>query len=370
MKIDFANLKYQYLLYKKEIDSAIQSVLDKTNFIMGEEVEILEKKLEEFTNCKFCLTCSNGTDALILSMMSLGIGRGDEVITTPFSYVSSSEIISIMGAKPVYADIDPCSFNIDEKNIQNLINENTKAILPVSLYGQPPNYDKIKEIADNFDLKVILDGAQSFGAKYKNSFDSNLGDVSTTSFFPAKPFGCYGDGGAIFTNNNKLAKKIKMLRVHGQTERYVHKHIGLGARLDTLQAAILIEKLKYYSDEIRLRQQVAETYNKELSNLKQISLPVISSEKSSVWAQYTIKVKNRDKLQKHLKEKGVPTAIHYPMPLHLQECFNYLGYKKNSLPLAEKVSKEVLSLPMNPFLGKKEIKYICNEINNFFLKIN
>lgn len=363
MKIDFANLNLQYKIHKSEIDNSMKRVLQKSNFIMGEEVFKLEKILENFTNAKYCITCSNGTDALILAMMSLGIGRGDEVITTPFSYISTAEIISIMGAKPVFCDIDFESFNINEEDINKLITKKTKAILPVSLFGQPANLTKIEKIAKDNNLKVIIDGAQSFGSTINNIKDSYMGDISTTSFFPAKPLGCYGDGGAVFTNKKNLAEKIKMLRIHGQNKRYHHKFIGLGARLDTLQAAVLISKMKFYKKEIIARQKVANYYEKELSNINHILTPKIAEKKKSVWAQYTIRVKKkRDFLQNQLYQANIPNAIHYPKPMHLQQCFRYLGYKRGDFPVAESASKEVLSLPMNPYLKKSQLKHICSVV--------
>jgi UDP-2-acetamido-2-deoxy-ribo-hexuluronate aminotransferase len=228
--------------------------------------------------------------------------------------------------------------------------------MPVSLYGQPADIDAIQAIADKYSLKVIIDGAQSFGSTYKGKTDSNLGDISTTSFFPAKPLGCYGDGGAVFTNNDKYAEKIKMMRVHGQNKRYHHKHIGMGGRLDTIQAAILLAKLPHYESEIKMRQKVAITYSKSLNH--SLIKPTLKKKRSSVWAQYTIRVQNRDQVQQKLKQEGIPTAVHYPMPLHLQECFQYLSYKKGDFPIAELVSNEVMSLPMNPYVTDEEIAYI------------
>lgn len=359
-KIDFANLQYQYQLYKNEIDIAIQNVLNKSNYIMGEEVSILEKSLEEFTGAKYAITCSNGTDALLLAMMALGIKKGDEVITTPFTFIATAETISFLGAIPVFVDIDEKTYNIDASLIEEKITSKTKAIMPVSLYGQPSDMDQIQNIATKYNLKVIVDGAQSFGATYKNKTDSTLGDISTTSFFPAKPLGCFGDGGAVFTSNEDLAIKMKQLRVHGQNKRYHHKYIGMGGRLDTLQAAILNVKLKYYSKDLKLRQEVASKYNEALGS--NLILPYIEKSSTSAWAQYSVRVSNRDELQAKLKEKGIPTAVHYPKPLHLQECFEYLGYKKGDFPISEIVSNEIMSLPMNPYLKDDEIEYISINI--------
>ena len=357
MKIDFANLKYQYSLYKDEIDRAIHSVLDKSNYIMGDEVQELEQNLKEFTGAKYAITCSSGTDALLLAMMALDIKPGDEIITTPFTFIATAETIALMGAIPVFADIDEKTYNIDPSKIEEKITSKTKAIMPVSLYGQPADIDAIQTIATKHKLKVIIDGAQSFGSTYKGKTDSNLGDISTTSFFPAKPLGCFGDGGAVFTNDEALATKMKSLRVHGQSKRYHHKYIGMGGRMDTLQCAIVNVKLKYYKKDLALRQEVASKYTKALES-KDIVLPFIDENSTSAFAQYSIRVKERDAAQAKLKEAGIPTAVHYPMPLHLQECFEYLGYKKGDFPISEEVSQEIMSLPMNPYVSDEEIECI------------
>jgi len=362
MEIDFAKLQHQYQLYKDEIDKAIHSVLDKSNYIMGEEILKLETALEKFTGAKYAISCSSGTDALILAMMALDIKPNDEIITTPFTFIATAEMIAFLGAKPVFVDINEKTYNIDSSKIEEKITSKTKAIIPVSLYGQPANIDKIQKIADKYSLKVIIDGAQSFGSTYNEKTDSNLGDISTTSFFPAKPLGCFGDGGAIFTNNKKLATKLKQLRVHGQNERYHHKYIGIGGRLDTIQAAILNVKLKYYKKDLSLREKVANKYSEALKNKSDLILPYIDKKATSAWAQYSIRVKNRDSLQQRLKENKIPTAVHYPIPLHLQECFKYLGYKSEDFKVSEKVAKEIISLPMNPYLTDEEIKYIVDKI--------
>lgn len=361
MKIDFANLQHQYQLYKSDIDSAIQTVLNKSNYILGEEITLLERALETFTSATHAITCSSGTDALLLAMMALDIQPGDEVITTPFTFIATAETIALMKATPVFVDIQIDSYNIDPTKIEAAITPKTKAIIPVSLYGQPPDLDEIKAIADKHKLKVIIDGAQSFGATYKGKSDSTLGDISCTSFFPAKPLGCYGDGGAVFTNDDTLAEKIRMLRVHGQGERYLHKYIGIGGRLDTLQAAILLAKLPHYKEEIERRQQVAESYNTKLRKHFEITLPKILSDRNSVWAQYTLRVKNRPIFQEKLNKASIPTAIHYPMPLHLQECFEYLNYKAGDFPVSENTAQEVISLPMNPFLTETDLDYIADK---------
>ena len=360
MKIDFANLQLQYQTYKDKIDSNIQAILNKSNYILGEEVDILEKELQNFTGAKYAIACSSGTDALLLTLMAIDIQPDDEIITTPFTWISTAEMMALIKAKPVFVDIEPDTYNMDANLIEAAITKKTKAIMPVSLYGQPADMDAIQIIADKYNLKVIIDGAQSFGSTYKDKTDSNLGDISTTSFFPSKPLGCYGDGGAVFTNNEKYANKIKLLRVHGQNKRYHHKYIGIGGRLDTIQAAILLAKLPHFKNELKKRQEVADQYLDGLSRTFQT--PIIKPNRTCTWAQFTIRVKNRDTLQNNLKEKSIPTSVFYPIPLHLQECFQYLNYKQGDFPISEGASKEVVSLPMNPFLIDSQINFIVSSV--------
>ena len=360
MKIDFANLQLQYQTYKEKIDTNIQKILNKSNYILGEEVGILEQELQNFTGTKNAITCSSGTDALLLSLMALDIQPNDEIITTPFTWISTGEMIAMLKATPVFVDIEPDTYNIDANLIEAAVTKKTKAIMPVSLYGQPADMDAIQVIANKYNLKIIIDGAQSFGSTYNNKFDSSLGDISITSFFPSKPLGCYGDGGAIFTNNDEYAQKIKMLRVHGQNKRFKHKYIGIGGRLDTIQAGILLAKIPNFTKELNDRQKVADYYTDNLSKILQT--PIIRSNRSSSWAQYTLRVNDRDNLQQKLKDKGIPTSFFYPMPLHLQECFKYLNYKENDFSVSEKASKEVISIPMNAFLVDQELDYIIRNI--------
>ena len=361
MQIDFANLKIQHNLYKEEIEEAILKVARDCNFIMGSQIDELERNLEKFTGSKYAISCSSGTDALLLAMMALDIQPDDEIITTPFTFFATAETIAFLKAKPVFVDIDEKTYNIDPKKIEEKISSKTKAIIPVSLYGQPCDMDEINQIAKKYNLKVIVDGAQSFGSTYKGISDSNLGDISCTSFFPAKPLGCYGDGGALFTNDEKLADKIKSLRLHGQSIRYHHQYIGMGGRLDTIQAAVLNVKLKYYPKDLKLRQDVAEKYTKVL-NEKNIETPFVKNDRTSAWAQYSIRVQNRTELQTKLQNLGIPTAVHYPMPLHVQECFKYLNLKEGDFPISEKVSKEIMSLPMNPYVTDEEIEFIVGSL--------
>ena len=360
MKIDFANLQLQYQTYKDKIDSNLQAILNKSNYILGEEVDVLEKELQNFTGVKYAISCSSGTDALLLALMAINIQPDDEIITTPFTWISTAEMMALIKAKPVFVDIEPDTYNMDANLIEAAITKKTKAIMPVSLYGQPADMDAIQSIADKYSLKVIIDGAQSFGSTYNNKTDSNLGDISTTSFFPSKPLGCYGDGGAVFTNNEECANKIKLLRVHGQNKRYHHKYIGIGGRLDTMQAAILLAKLPYFKKELKDRQKVADHYTSGLSKI--LKTPVIKPNRSSAWAQYTLRVKNRDALQLKLKENGIPTSVFYPIPLHLQECFQYLCLQQGDFSISEKASNEVMSIPMNPFLTNDQIDYVVNKL--------
>ena len=365
MNINFSNLQFQYQKYKSDIDANIQAVLDKSNYIAGEEVNNLERELEGFTGVKHAITCSSGTDALLLAMMALDIQPGDEIITTPFTFIATAEAIALMKAKPVFVDIEPDTFNINANLLEDAITDKTKAIMPVSLYGQPADMNAIQSIADKYNLKVIIDGAQSFGSTYNGKTDSNLGDISTTSFFPTKPLGCYGDGGAVFTNSNEYAEKIKMMRIHGQSKQYQHKYIGLCGRLDTIQAAILLAKLPHYKQELKNRQKVAKVYTSLMPD--EVITPTIKLDRSSAWAQYTIRLDNRNSAQVKLKDNNIPTAVYYPVPLHLQKCFQYLGYKQGSFLVAEQASKKVMSLPMNPLLTKGQINYIAAQVKECFL---
>jgi len=362
MNIDFANLNLQYQKYKKDVDSNIQKVLNRSNYIMGEEVSKLERELESFTGAKHAIACSSGTDALLLAMMAIGIEPGDEIITSPFTFISSAETIAFLKAKPVFVDIEPDTYNIDANLIEAAITKKTKAIIPISLFGQPSDMNAIQSISNQYKLKVIVDGAQSFGSKYEFKTDSNIGDISTTSFFPAKPLGCYGDGGAVFTNNDEYASSIKMMRVHGQNKQYHHKYIGIGGRLDTLQAAVLLAKLPHYKNELEIRHMISEKYTNKLKNY--LMTPLIKNKRTSSWAQYTLRVNEREILQTTLKDKGIPTAVYYPIPLHLQECFKYLNYKKGIFPTSEKAATQVISIPMNSFLTNDQLDYIIYNIQN------
>ncbi len=363
--IDFANLKKQYCDIQPQIEQQMDDVLNATSFIMGDKIKQLESELQIFTQAKYAITCSSGTDALLLAMMAMDIQPGDEIITTPFTFIATAETIALMKAVPVFVDIEEDTLNIDATKIEAAITNKTTAIMPVSLYGQPADMDEINEIAKKHNLKVIIDGAQSFGATYKNQMEVHHCDIFTTSFFPAKPLGCYGDGGAVFTNNDEYAEKIKMMRVHGQNKRYHHKYIGMGGRLDTIQAAVLLAKLSTYAKEVKMRQGVASTYTTLLQSINSksdIKCLKLKNNRTSVWAQYTIKTNKRDELQEKLKQQNIPSAVHYPMPLHKQECFQYLN-KGISFPISEKVAHEVMSIPMNPYVTDTEQEVIINVLS-------
>ena len=364
MKLPFIDLKSQYNAHKEEINQKILSVLESTQFILGPEVSKLEKDLASFTKSKHTIVCSSGTDALLISLMSLGIKTGDEVITTPFTFIATAEVIALVGATPVFVDIDEETYNIDSNLIENAITDKTKAILPVSLYGQCSNMDKINEIAKKHGLFVVEDGCQSLGATYNGKESCNLSDIGCTSFFPSKPLGCYGDGGAIFTSDDALAKKIRTISNHGQEERYKHKYIGINGRLDAIQAAILNVKMKYFKDEIKKRGEIGARYNQLLKDCDVIT-PKILEGRTSVFAQYSIRHKKRDDLASELNQAGIPTAVHYPISLHQQEAFAYLGYKDGDFPVSEKISKEIMSLPMSPYLTAEQQDLVVNSIKEF-----
>ncbi len=362
MQIDFANLKQCHQDYKQEIEEGMLRVAREANYIMGEEVSKLEEELVDFIGGGYAITCGSGSDALLLALLALGIKSGDEVITTPFSFIATAEMIALLGAKPIFVDISLEDYNLDVHLIEHKITAKTKAILAVSLYGQPPQLNLLEAMARKYNLKLILDGAQSFGAEFLKKKDSLYGDIATTSFFPAKPLGCYGDGGAVFTKDEALALKIASLRLHGQKQRYIHQYIGIGGRLDALQAVILRIKLRNFKEVIQKRNFVALQYAKYL-NEDSLVLPRVLKGRTSTFAQYTIRVKNRAKLILELENIGIPTAIHYPLGLHLQECFRGLGYQKGDFLVCERVSQEVLSLPMNPYLSEEQIQWIAHNIN-------
>ncbi len=361
MKINFIDLKAQYQEYKEEIDKEVSEVFTNAQFIGGDKLNSLEENLALYTGSKHAIGCSSGTDALLLALMALDIGPGDEVITTPFTFIATAEVIAFLGAKSVFVDIDEDSYNIDPSKIKNVVTDRTKAIIPVSLYGQCADMDAINEIAKEFDIPVIEDACQSFGATYNDKKSCNLSTIGCTSFFPSKPLGAYGDGGAIFTNDDEIASKIRMLLNHGQNARYQHKYIGINGRLDAVQAAVLGVKLKHFDKEVRLRDEIGTRYSDLLEDANVIT-PKISDSNKSVFAQYSIRVEDREEMIEKLTDLDIPTAVHYPIPLHLQEAFKNLGYTEGDFPISEKVSKQIMSLPMSPYLTEKEQDFIVESI--------
>jgi dTDP-4-amino-4,6-dideoxygalactose transaminase len=356
----------QYLNLKDEIDSAISRVLNRGNFILGNEVMEFERKIAEYLGVKHAIGVASGTDALQIALMAIGLKPGDEVITTPFTFVATAEAIALLGGKPVYVDIDKKTYNINPELIEEKITEKTKAIIPVHLYGQPAEMDKIIDIARRYNLYVIEDSAQALGAEYKGRKVCTFGDLACISFFPTKNLGAFGDAGMIVTNNDELAEKVRMIRVHGSRVRYNHEILGVNSRLDTLQASVLLVKLRYLDGWNDRRAEIAKKYTDGLFNIDGLVTPYCQPDSKHIYHQYTIKTKQRDELAQFLKEKGIQTAVHYPIPLHLQKAFSYLGYKKGDFPISEECASGVLSLPMFPELKDDEIEYIIESIQQFF----
>lgn len=356
--MEFIDLAAQQQRIKSEIDANIQKVLTHGKYILGPEVAELEEKLAAYTGAKYCITCANGTDALQIALMALGVSAGDEVITPGFTYIATAETVALLGAKPVYVDVYENTYNLNVELLEAAITDKTKAIIPVSLYGQCANFDAINAIASKYNLPVIEDAAQSFGATYKGRKSGNLSTISCTSFFPSKPLGCYGDGGAIFTSDDELAKIIRQVARHGQDRRYHHIRVGVNSRLDTLQAAILLPKLAILDDEMRLRQEVAATYQRLFAEAGFTATPFIEEHNTSAYAQFTVRVQNRDAVQAKLQAAGIPTAVHYPIPLNKQPAVA----SDAVLPIGDKVAEEVVSLPMHPYLQEADIQKIVEAI--------
>ena len=360
--MQFIDLAAQQARIKEKIDANIQKVLAHGQYILGPEVTELEEKLAVFTGAKYCITCANGTDALQVAQMALGIGLGDEVITPGFTYIATAETVALLGAKPVYVDIEPSTYNLNPALLEAAITPRTKAIIPVSLYGQCADYDAINVIAAKYGIPVIEDAAQSFGASYKGRKSCNLTTIACTSFFPSKPLGCYGDGGAVFTNDEELAKNIRQIARHGQGRRYHHVRIGVNSRLDTLQAAILLPKLEIFGEEIELRNQVAQKYTMLLSRYcdgrcdSVIQVPFVEKHNISAWAQYTVRLANRDTVQRKLLKLGIPTAVHYPIPLNKQPA---VADESAKLPIGDEVAESVMSLPMHPYMTERDIAQVA-----------
>lgn len=358
--MEFIDLKEQYSLQKNEINGAIQKVLDHGKYILGPEVEELEEALSSHVGVKHCISVANGTDAIQIALMALGIDSGSEVITPGFTYIATAEAAAVLGARPVYADVEYDSCNLDHNGVEGIITKRTRAIIPVSLYGQTCDFDEINKIARTHKIPVIEDAAQSFGAKYKLKNSCALSDIACTSFFPTKPLGCYGDGGAIFTNNDEYAKIIRQIARHGQEKRYHHVRVGVNSRLDSIQAAILLVKLRYIDKEMDLRNEAAEYYVSLLNGVSGVDLPVINSFNFSAWGQFTVKIKNnRDAVSKSMNKMGVPTAVHYPLPLHRQPAV-YDG--KCNLPVSEKLAQEVLSIPISPYINRSDQRKVVDAL--------
>jgi len=381
--MQFIDLKSQYALLKEKIDANIHSVLDHGQYVMGPEVTELEGKLAEFVGTKHCISCSSGTDALVMALMSYDIKAGDVVITTPFTFIATAEAIKFVGATPLFVDIEEDTFNISpellaetldaiangsDKKHRHLCDDikQIKAIITVDLFGLPANHEAINAIAKKYAITVIEDAAQGFGGELNGKKSGGLADIGCTSFFPAKPLGCYGDGGAIFTNNDDIAEKLKSIRVHGQgTDKYQNVRLGLTGRLDSIQAAVLLPKLEVFDHEIEARQNVAQAYTENLTGAKDITTPYTPENMISAWAQYTLKAKNevhRSQILDKLKEENIPVAVYYPIPLHDQIVFSDLNYKANDFEVSSRMANQVFSLPMHPYLEIDDVVSICNKI--------
>lgn len=376
--MEFIDLKKQYEILKQEIDANIQAVLDDGHYIMGAAVSELEKELADYIGVRHCITCANGTDALSLALMAWDIKSGDAVFVPSFTFYATAEVVSLIGATPIFIDSDPRTFNIDvihlRSMIENVIKEGKltpRAIIPVDLFGQPAEYEEIMKIAKDYNLLVLEDGAQGFGGSINGKKACSFGDISTTSFFPAKPLGCYGDGGAVFTDSDVYYEKLVSLRVHGKgSYKYDNVRVGLNSRLDTLQAAILLPKLHAFIDyELNSRNEIADIYNHELNDI--VITPLVKENMQSSWAQYTILLNDeqeRNELQQYLKSKGIPSMIYYPKPLHMQSVYkDHIVYSED-LKNAENLSRKCLSLPMHPYLEREQIITVCNEIKLYLQK--
>ncbi|MDP4092273.1 MAG: DegT/DnrJ/EryC1/StrS family aminotransferase [Bacillota bacterium] len=369
--MEFIDLKEQYKRLKNEINTNIQKVLEHGKFIMGPEITELEKKLADYAGVKHAITCSNGTDALLIPLMAWGIGSGDAVFTTPFTFFATAEVIKLLGATPVFVDIDENTYNINPEALESAIlktikegNLKPRAIIPVDIFGQPADYDKLEKISKKYNLLMLEDAAQSFGAVYNKKIAGSFGDAASTSFFPAKPLGCYGDGGAVFTNNDELVTVMKSIRVHGQgSDKYENVRLGINGRLDTIQAAVLLAKLEIFNEEINLRNKVAAKYTRELSGY--VKTPCVKEGCISTWAQYSVLAKDSSQkagVLNNLKKNNIPAAVYYPIPLHLQTVFKNLGYVKGQFPVSENVCERIFSLPMHPYLSDIDMNTIVDVI--------
>lgn len=362
-KMEFIDLKSQQALIREDLDKRIAKVLEHGRYIMGPEVVELEERLADYVGVKHCISASSGTDTLLIALMALGIGSGDEVITVPYTWISTAEMIALVGAKPVFVDIDEETWNMNPEFLEAAITDKTKAIMPVGIYGQTADMTAINEIAKKYSLPVIEDAAQSFGSTHYGKKSCSLSTIGSTSFFPSKPLGCYGDGGALFTDDDELALMMKQIRVHGQERKHHHPILGINGRLDTIQAAVVLSKLAIFDDEILKRQDVAERYSESLNKGSlDVKTPIIGEGNTSVWAQYTILSPSRDEFTSRLREQGIPSVSYYSVPLHLQPVFSYLNHKKGDFPVSERVAEEGVSLPMNPYLNEDEVQTIVHSL--------
>jgi UDP-2-acetamido-2-deoxy-ribo-hexuluronate aminotransferase len=353
--MDFIDLKSQYRRIQPQVNERIQAVLNHGQYVLGAEHAELETRLAEYVGVKHCIGASSGTDTLLIALMALNIGPGDEVITSPFTFIATGEMIALAGARCVFVDIDPVTFNLDPRLLERAITPRTKAIMPVSLYGQCADFNEINAIAAKHKLPVIEDGAQSFGARYGGKRSCGISTIGSTSFFPSKPLGAYGDGGALFTDDDQLAKLMREIRVHGQDRRYHHPRLGINGRLDTLQAAILLAKLDIFEDEVAARSRIGARYSQLINAaIPEVGTPRLREGSTSVYAQYTIEVLHRDKVEAAMKQREIPTAVHYPIPLHFQPVFANLGYRAGDFPASEKAGERVMSLPMHPYLSEAD----------------
>ncbi len=357
--MEFIDLKTQQARIRPEIDRRIAAVLEHGRYVLGPEVEELEQRLATYTGSSHCVTVGSGTDALMIALMTMGIGPGDEVITTPFTFIATGEVIALVGAKPVFVDIDPATYNLDPAGIEAAVTDNTKAIMPVSLYGQCPDMEAINAIAGRHDLPVIEDGAQSFGASRNGRRSCALSTVGCTSFFPAKPLGCYGEGGALFTDDDELAKLAREIRVHGQDKRYHHARLGLNGRLETIQAAVLLAKMDIFDDEVHKRAELGAHYSERLADANLVT-PHIADGNVSVYGQYTVRVKNREQVIERMQTAGIPTAVHYPIPLYRQPAMQ----QDITLPHADAAAAEVMSLPFHPYLTDEDMVRITSALKD------
>lgn len=354
--MEFIDLKTRLARVRSDVDRRVKNVLDHGQFILGPEVKELENELAKFVGVKHCVGVSSGTDSLLIALMALEIGEGDEVITVPYTWISSAEVIAITGAKPVFVDIDPRTWNMDPFLLENAITENTKAIMPVGIYGQTADMDPINKVAAQYGISVIEDSAQCFGATYKGFQSCALSKIGSTSFFPSKPLGGYGDGGALFTDDGELAEKFRWIRVHGQQKKHHHPILGLNGRLDTIQAAAILATFEIFPDEVKQRQVIADRYTRLLADLpeERLSVPYIAEKSASVFAQYTILTEKREELQADLNKSNIPSVAYYTVPLHLQPVFAHLGYQAGDFPVSEQIARQCLSLPMSAYLSEED----------------